>query len=81
MLSASVAQIKAGVPSTNIYNFLKPLQMIHKAEKIVGWLTHSRKRCIQSIILHTFRYERGNQFMLMITYQMQDIHSINIQIW
>lgn len=59
MLSASEAQIKTGVPSTNVYNFLKPLQMLHKAEKIAGWLAHSRKGCIQGITLHAFRYGRG----------------------
>jgi len=59
MLSASVAEIKTGALSTNIYNFLKPLQMIHKAEKIAGWLAHSRKRCIHSLTLHAFRYGRG----------------------
>jgi hypothetical protein len=38
MLPASVAQIKTDVPSTSIYNFLKPLQMLHKAENIAAQL-------------------------------------------
>jgi len=38
MLSASEAQIKTEVPSTSIYNFLKPLEMLHKAENIAAQL-------------------------------------------
>jgi len=43
MLSASVAQIKKDVPSTSIYNFLKPLQMLHKAENIAAQLAGTQQ--------------------------------------
>lgn len=50
MLSVSVAQVKTGIPSTNIHSFLKPLHMLHKAEKIAGWHTVGKDNtaCLQT---------------------------------